>query len=88
MKYFQIRTALLTFALGLASIPFADFLQAKWIESSVELPKVNSGTPIFVRVCPEFGRPWTKDATINCERGGGAGGGGKTPVVFGHRIIE
>ena len=81
MKYFQIRTALLTFALGLVSIPFANFLQAKWIESSVELPKVNSDTPILVRVCPEFEKFRKKDPTINCNQDGGGGGGGSGSAI-------
>lgn len=64
MKYAQVRIALLTFTLGLSSVPFSDFIQTKWIESSIDLPKVTSTTPIIVY------------SKYNSEIDTGAGGSG------------
>jgi hypothetical protein len=66
MKYSQIRIGLLTFMLGFVSVPFLDFLQTKWIESSIDLPKVESGTPIYIS--PKYDREIIKGGGSACGR--------------------
>lgn len=58
-------------------------------EIPVDVPKVDSDTPIIIRLCPEFelGKRskfylehgniyFSKEKAINCTPGGGGGGGG------------
>jgi hypothetical protein len=66
MKYSQIRIGLLTFMLGVVSIPFFDFLQTKWIESLIDLPKVEFGTPIYIS--PKYDREIIKGGGSACGR--------------------
>lgn len=62
-----IRTALLTFAVGLFSVQFVNFLQEKLIDSSINLPKASSEIIIV--------QPANKIICHHCSWGGGASGG-------------
>jgi hypothetical protein len=73
MKYSQIKIGLLTFALGLASVGFFNMLSEKWNASYVALPKVNSHTPIVIKVCLRH-KPSKPSTDINESGGGGCGG--------------
>lgn len=46
--YFQFRTMLLTLTLGLASAGFFNWLDDYLTEIPVDLPKAESGSPIFI----------------------------------------
>lgn len=46
--YLRFRVVLITLALGLASVSFFNWFSDYWNEVSVELPKVASGSPIYV----------------------------------------
>lgn len=46
--YFRFRILLLTLALGLSSVNFVNWLNDYWSEVSVDLPKVESKSPIIV----------------------------------------
>jgi hypothetical protein len=50
MKYTQIRIGLLTFVLGIVSIPFFNALYYKSNEPLVNVPEVASGTAIVVSI--------------------------------------
>ena len=86
MKYSQIRIALLTFTLGIASVGFFNSLYEKFNASYVELPRVNSDTPIVIKICMRH-----KPSTDIKDRGGsGCGGAGDTmcdsiPVALSER---
>ena len=68
MKYSQFRAALLTFAMGLASVTFFNFAHGKYTEIPVELPEAEFGTvlPVYVEMP---GKPF------NMQGGGGGSGG-------------
>jgi hypothetical protein len=74
MNYSQIRIALLTFTLGIASVGFFNSLYGKFNAPYVEVPKVYSDTPIVIKVCIRH-KPLTdkKDSS-----GGGCGGADDT----------
>jgi hypothetical protein len=81
MKYSQIRIVLLTFTFAIASVGFLNKLTEKWIASDIELPNVNSDTPIIIKVCTIHTPP------TNLNIGGGSGGANDTmcdsiPVAF------
>lgn len=86
MNYPKIRTALLTLILGLVSVPFFTPLLDKWKEPYVELPQIESTSPLFVKRCsdeetPKFYRKYgyivvNKTKGINCNDDGGGGGSG------------
>jgi hypothetical protein len=85
MKYSRFRTFLLTFTFGLAVVglhaKLADYLG----QIPVNLPQVESDTPIIIRICPEElpdGKSkkgywengylyFSKEKAINCIQGGG-----------------
>jgi hypothetical protein len=46
--YLRFRILLLTLALGLASVPFFNNECDKWTEIKVDLPKIESDSPIFI----------------------------------------
>ena len=46
--FVKFRVILLTLALGLASVPFFSMLHEKWTEVYVEVPQVESSTPLYV----------------------------------------
>src|SRR5690242_18507206 len=46
--YSRFRIMLLTLALGMASVTFFNGLYERWSEISVDLPQVQSETPIYV----------------------------------------
>ena len=71
MNYSQFRTALLTFTIGLAGVPFSNAVYAKWTEIPVDVPQVMSDTPIILHIETEGYRFNTG--------GGGASGGSKEP---------
>lgn len=87
MRYSRFRTLLFTFTLGLAIVSIHLRLSGFLEEIPINAPKVESDTPIIIRVCPE---PLTRkemnkiyqerDSTyfsrvkgINCYPGGGGG---------------
>ncbi|MGI8545680.1 MAG: hypothetical protein ACR2MD_19665 [Aridibacter sp.] len=78
MKYSQIRIALLTFTLGFASIPFFDFAQTKWIESSIDLPKAKSEILVIM---PRTIKQMTDSGLTTGGHGGGGNGALNEPVV-------
>jgi hypothetical protein len=47
MKYSQFRIALLTFTIGLLSVPFLAPFYDKWSEPWVDLPKTESESPLI-----------------------------------------
>lgn len=53
MKYSQFRIALLTFSIGLVSVPFLTPYYDKWCEPSVDVPQVESESPVTVIVSTE-----------------------------------
>ena len=63
MKYFQIRTALLTFTLAVVSVPIISASFDKWREPEIDLPQTKSGSTMTV---------WVES---NKKLGGGASGG-------------
>lgn len=81
MKYSRLRTLLFTFALGLATVNFYASVSEYFKEISVNLPKVETETPIIIRVCHEpFAKGkkdknyhengyvyFSKQKTINCK---------------------
>lgn len=72
MKYSQIRIALLTFTLSLASVSFYNSLYEQWNGPLIELPKVEAESPIVVKICLEYEKP----AFYNVHDSGGSGGCG------------
>ncbi len=52
MNYSRFRIALLTFILGIVSVPFFKTEYEKSTEIQVDLPKVESGSPIIVDIYP------------------------------------
>ncbi len=81
MKYSRFRTLLFTFALGLAIANIYASLSEYLTEIPVNLPKVESNTPIIIRVCHEpfvFGKKdknyyengyiyFSKEKAISCK---------------------
>ena len=67
MKYSQFRIALLTFVLGIVSVPFFNTQYHIWTEIPVDLPQVVSDAPIIV-ILPTERRPF--------RMGGGGGSSG------------
>lgn len=67
MKYSQFRIALLTFTLGILSVPFLTPVYDKWCEPWVDVPQVESESPITVIVS-------TKSHPIKNWGGGGGSG--------------
>jgi hypothetical protein len=74
MRYSRIRTALLTFIIGLVSVPFFNPLYDKWREPSVDVPKVLSDSKIVVDLETENRR---------FALGGGGGSGGREDYGYG-----
>src|SRR5687767_2508222 len=56
--YSRFRVMLLTFTFGLAVVPFSNLLFEKWSEIPVDLPEVESDSPIIVMV-PNERRPFS-----------------------------
>lgn len=87
MKYSRFRTVLFTFALGLTISNIYAILSEYLKEIPVNVPKVESETPIIIRLCPEpfvYGKRnkhyqengyiyFSKEKAINCSHGGGSG---------------
>jgi hypothetical protein len=63
MKYFQIRTALLTFTLSIVSVPIISASFDKWREPEIDLPQTKSGSTMTL---------WVES---DKKLGGGASGG-------------
>jgi hypothetical protein len=90
MKYSRLRTFLLTFTFGIAVVSIYPRLAGYLDEIPVNLPEVESKTPIIIRVCPEDlpdGKSnkgywedgylyFSKEKAINCSQDGGGGGSG------------
>lgn len=75
MRCSRLRTALLTFFIGITSVAvFNDFYE-KWSEPFVEMPQVISDKPIIIFVCPEPDLLWEQIkggyADSRCIPGGG-----------------
>ena len=89
MKYSRLRTLLFTFALGLATVNFYASVSEYFKEIPVNLPKVETETPIIIRLCPEpfvEGKRnkqyvengnlyFSKEKALDCTPGGGGGAG-------------
>lgn len=85
IRYSRFRTLLLTFALGVAIVSIYARLSEHLEEIPVNLPKVESDTPIIIRLCPELFtngkrnkvyeenglRYFSKEKAVNCTPGGG-----------------
>ncbi|HEY0429718.1 MAG TPA: hypothetical protein VGC76_18190 [Pyrinomonadaceae bacterium] len=67
MKYSQFIVSILTFALGVLCVPFANGLYEKWSEPYVEVPQAVSESPIVV-IAP------TEQNPFNMSGGGSSGG--------------
>lgn len=52
MNYSKHRTAVLTFILGIVSVTFFKAEYEKWTEIKVDLPKVESSSPIIIDIYP------------------------------------
>lgn len=60
-SYLRFRILLLTLALGLVSVPFFNNLYERWTEIKVDVPQVESETPIFVVIDnPPFYKSFTQ----------------------------
>ncbi len=68
MKYSQFRIALLTFTIGFLSVPFLTPLYDKWSDPWVDVPQVESESPLTVILS-------TKEHPFNMNGGGGGSGG-------------
>lgn len=96
MRYSRFRTLLFTFTLGLAIVSIYARISEYLQQIPVNVPKVESGTPIIIRVCPDLSAPgkrnnfyqekgyiyFSKEKAINCSQGGGSGGGVQKRLVF------
>ncbi len=85
IRYSRFRTLLLTFTLGLAIVSIYARLSEYSEEIPVNVPKVESDTPIIIRLCPELSNGekrnkfyqedgyiyFSKEKAINCSQGGG-----------------
>jgi hypothetical protein len=74
MKYSQCRIALLTFIIGLLSVSFLTPLYDKWSEPWVDVPQVETESPLIVILS-------TDEHPFNMN-GGGGGSGGETCEDF------
>jgi len=91
MKYPKIRTGLLTFILGVISVPVFTPVLDKWNEPDIELPQIESTSPLVVKRCFDeetatFYRKHgyivvNKTTGINCIDDGGGGSGGNLIMV-------
>jgi len=87
MKYSRFRTLLFTFAVGLAISNIYARLSEYLQVIPVNVPKVESNTPIIIRLCPEpfvYGKRnkhylengnlyFSKEKALDCTPGGGGG---------------
>ncbi len=86
IKFSRFRILLLTFTLGLTAVNGYTTLSEQSEEISVDVPKVESDTPIIIRICPDEtpinGQKskgywengyiyFSKEKAINCSQGGG-----------------
>lgn len=61
----KFRIMLLTLAFGLAAVPFFNTVYEKWTEIQVDLPQVQSETPIYVYpINPPFYKKITQEEII------------------------
>lgn len=85
----RFRTFTFTFALGIAIVSSYSRLADYWDEIPVQLPDIESETPIIIRICPErlpgnrvrgYGENgniyFSKEKALNCTAGGGGSGNG------------
>ena len=70
--YSLFRIFLATLAVGLAVIPFANGIYEKWAEIPVDLPKVESSSPIEV-ILPTECRPFNMESGCGSACGDGNG---------------
>jgi hypothetical protein len=54
IKYSRFRTLLFTFTLGLAMVSIYARLSGYLSEVPVNIPQIESATPIIIRLCPEL----------------------------------
>lgn len=73
--YLRLRVMLMMLALGLASVGFFDWFSNYWYEVPVELPKVESNSPIFVFPSSSKDVPKGVDSAVCCRNVGGGGAG-------------
>ena len=87
IRYSRFRTLLLTFALGVAIVSIYARVSEYLEEIPVNVPKVESETPIIIRICPEVldnGKIikgyqedgylyFSRDKVVNCTLKGGGG---------------
>ncbi len=72
---------LLTFTFSLAVVPFSNALYEKWIEIPVDLPVVESESPVVV-IIPTERKPF------NIDEGGGGSGGSRYFLTDGSFVIS
>jgi len=85
IRFSRFRTFLLTLTFGFAAISVWGRLSAYFEEIPVDLPTVESGTPIMIRLCREPGSIneyyekghlyFSKEKAVRCNQGGGGGSG-------------
>jgi hypothetical protein len=86
IRYSQLRTLIFTFTLAIAVVSVYTRMVDYWDEVPVNLPEVESQTPIIIRLCPEYlpgnrvrgyrehGEIYfSKEKAIKCTPGGGGG---------------
>jgi hypothetical protein len=79
LRYSRLRTLVFTVMLGLAAVRVWDYFDDVY----VNVPKVESDTPIIIRICPEWetGKGYveagdlyfSQEKAIECTPGGGGG---------------
>ncbi len=73
MRYSKVRIAILTFILGIVSVPFINGQYEKWTEITVDLPQIISDTPLIVDIYPTKRLPlqdtiWCRDMSVSKAR--------------------
>ena len=91
IRYSRTRTFLFTFTLGLAILSIYTRVSGYLDEIPIDVPKVDSDTPIIIRLCPDLdpakgnkfyledGKAYfSKEKAMNCvlDNGGPLSGGG------------
>jgi hypothetical protein len=86
IQYSRFRTLLFTFTLGLAVVSIQTTLSGYLEKIPVNVPKVESDTPIIIRLCPEILTSgqiikgyqedggyiyFSKEKAMNCSQAGG-----------------
>ena len=83
IRFSRFRTFVLTLTFGFAAVCIGNRLSDYFNEVPVDVPMVESETPIMIRLCPEWesGKEYfdegqiyfSKEKAMNCTSGGGGG---------------